>query len=865
MEKAMIKSQASFEQMVAEAYKQCRSALHLSRSPLATGDMIAAGLVLDELSPTPDERGLALRLVLQWAAEQLAPEPSPFPFGADRPLDDPTWRNPHWWRYTILRHRYLEPLHPDDFVEGGRLTETLLALTGIPSADMLYDERTRALREAAQWLKRQQSEGIANDRLQALALSAVLEPLRDQRAAIELLSIASVFDGVFARDALLALAEGEGVTNITAALDLLVSRRCLQEGDDHTSLWMAPALRDYVLARQPRERLQRRHLLAGGWEQRAGHAIEAALHFIAGGEAHRAPALLLALGDEERLEEAATLTPALRALVAPQYSRSLGGGEARALHLLLADLLVGNSQSDEAIAVCREALRHSPTAVEQGIVYRRLAKLYEEQNQQQALSYYQMALERLPADHPETHILLKDRAWIYIQRRDWDAAEADLTRALDWLNAAEVQVASGDAGAVAGVPSVDATSSEASRAKAATVRADIYDGLSNLRRGQGDNLRALADAHAALALREQAGDLLRVGKSFNNLGILYRVMGEYDNAIAAYREAQEIFQWLDNSLLAATALLNIGTAHHFAEQLEQAEHYYLRCLALTDEVGLPLTKVRAHANLVEALFEQGRDEEAVEHWQAGYRLSSESGFDDDLAYLRELVARYPALNGRAEMQEEGGRASDGGRVLGETGKPGAAVTGSETLQEAATADEWRAGRGAAGALEGPAVDADEAVALAVAKRSGRVNAATFMTSAHVSKATATRKLSRLAEAGLLVRHGQGRGTYYTPAPAAGSRAATPVDPAALQARLDALTPRYSTSHGVDRFEVRRLFASTAGEPGGTREAAGVAQAGPTVVRFDVRAVFRRMPELQAFFELEEALSDATRTRINLLI
>jgi hypothetical protein len=37
------------------------------------------------------------------------------------------------------------------------------------------------------------------------------------------------------------------------------------------------------------------------------------------------------------------------------------------------------------------------------------------------------------------------------------------------------------------------------------------------------------------------------------------------------------------------------------------------------------------------------------------------------------------------------------------------------------------------------------------------------------------------------------------------------------------------------------------------------------LRFDVQVTFRRLPDLPEFFELEAALSDAARTRINLIM
>jgi len=47
-----------------------------------------------------------------------------------------------------------------------------------------------------------------------------------------------------------------------------------------------------------------------------------------------------------------------------------------------------------------------------------------------ALGYYQQALERFSRDDPEVLDLLKDRAWLYIFRQEWDKATTDLMLAL---------------------------------------------------------------------------------------------------------------------------------------------------------------------------------------------------------------------------------------------------------------------------------------------------------------------------------------------------------------------------------------------------------------------------------------------------
>ena len=69
-------SDSEFSAEVSLAFRNYASLLNLSRSPLAASDLIGSALVLDAVSPTTDNRGRALRVVLRWAVDRLAPGPT---------------------------------------------------------------------------------------------------------------------------------------------------------------------------------------------------------------------------------------------------------------------------------------------------------------------------------------------------------------------------------------------------------------------------------------------------------------------------------------------------------------------------------------------------------------------------------------------------------------------------------------------------------------------------------------------------------------------------------------------------------------------------------------------------------------------
>jgi len=602
-----------YDLLVNEAFKQYQSLLALSRSPLAATDLVTPALVRDEVTPTAEERGRGLRLVLQWAVTQLAPAAPRYPLGASRPLDDPTWRDPRWWRYNILRHRYLEPLHPDDFVEGGRFTETLLALTGIPSPDVFFGERNRGVHMVAALLARQQRQHESDDEIRRLAIADACRPLAAQPVARTLLTIAALFDDVFSRDLLLSLAVGEGMSTAPNALAWLVERRYLLAGDEGEQLWLAPALRAHFRAEQPAVDLRRRHVRLAENLARRGAQLAAALHYQAAEHWGAAADLILQVATQPGGE----WTPVqLRSLLAAFPAGQPDAPRRRRLHALRVDTYAALGEIDAAIAGARAGLADAPATGEQAELQRRLGKLYEKRNPLHALTYYGQAESLLAPDDPALPVLLKDRGWLHILQRDWVQAEADLTRGLALV-----------------------------RGEQTTLRADLLDALASLHRNRREFPAAIACAQEALALREASGDLLVVAKSLGNLGLLYTGAGAYTEAVAAHREAMATYRRLGHQEMMATAWLNIGMAQHLAGDRTAALAAYQACLAQSREINLPLAEVKALYNLAEANAELGHFVEAAACWQQGMDAARRHRLDDQVRYFLELATTHPQLNG----------------------------------------------------------------------------------------------------------------------------------------------------------------------------------------------------------------------------
>ena len=783
---------SDFAEFVNSALKSYNSVLALARSPLANSALVSPLLVLDDVSPTAEERGRAMRLVLAWAVNRLAPEPMQYPLGTERPFVDPTWSDPRWWRYNILRHRYLEPLHPDDFIEGGRFTETLVALTGIPSPDTFFDERNRAIREVAQWLQEQHDTGRANAELQQLALSEVYQVLQKQQAALDLLGVAATFETVFPRQLLNKMAAIENYQRLEHALDYLVRHRFLLTEDAGSSLWLSPVLRRFIYARQPLALAKRRHQRAADYYTEQDEPLLAVRHLQQAENWATAATMLLASASELISELQST---ELRLLLQRFPISKLAPAQWRDIQILLSDLLMVNGAHTEALAACRSALRVVDSSFYQARIYRRMGKLFEFHNQLHALNYYQQALTRFEIDDPERIDLLKDRAWIYILRKEWILAEQDLLLALAQTPITIQQ------------------------------QADVLDALSYL---CGENQRyteAIQHAQAALALREELGDMGRVAQSFGNLGILYANMGEYVHAIAAHEDALQVHRHLDNRPKIAVCLSNIGLAHHLDGRLQAALANYQESLTICQEIGLPLAESRIHSNLAEVYAQLEQPALAIQHWQSGYALSLQAGFADQIDYFNTLRSQFPLFQS----------------IEVDTRDDDASQPAQSTMR--------------------PALEQDELEIIQLAKAEPRLTPKLIMDLANVSRATATRRLGSLTEKGYLQVHGKGRGTYYTLAEAVASTTQP------LTAAQEASPMANDMSLAILREEVFAVLRKHRQQLFKRYSVAAIGLAAPPainlpqsqlVVRFDSH------PDLEGYLALKQHLSELLQIKVDLL-
>jgi tetratricopeptide (TPR) repeat protein/DNA-binding transcriptional ArsR family regulator len=620
-----------------------------------------------------------------------------------------------------------------------------------------------------------------------------------------LLGIASTFDEIFPRTLLLEITGYERLPAPASWLDTLIVQRYLLTGDEGEKLWLSPILRRYIYELQNKEECRQRHRRIAAHYEREHDALAAARHWQRAGDDGRAIRVLMPavpeLIHELQLKELVELLQQFEA-------RRLDGEQWYRAQLLLSDLLQRAGQFEETLAACRRALQATDDPDKQARVYRRMGKLYESRNQAHALRYYQQAVERFASGDPELAELLKDRGWLYFYRQEWEKAKADLQQALDCAPPQEMRL-----------------------------QADILDAMANLARVRGELERALSYAERALALREEEGDLLAIAKSLGNLGFLYRAMKEYRHAILAHQEALATYQKLGNRELMAAAWLNMGAAHFHGGDLEASINAYRQSLEIGKAMQLPLIELKAHYNLAEALAATGQQARAIRHWNDGYRLCQEHNFGDQAADFLELAQE---IGLPVDLAASTAQSALTDRPLSLT-----------EADEIGTSDPY------AGLSD------DEALVIELARREQNVTARRLMIVADISRATATRRLTALAEKGLLIAQGQGRGAYYslTAAKNRGKERAT--IPSAEGSSGAFSVPLPVPSSVEEKETVRALLQN---ERATLERDYGITSLGILPGNEPVRIIvrFTQTPDLAAFFHLRINLASLLHLEVDLL-
>jgi tetratricopeptide (TPR) repeat protein/DNA-binding CsgD family transcriptional regulator len=126
---------------------------------------------------------------------------------------------------------------------------------------------------------------------------------------------------------------------------------------------------------------------------------------------------------------------------------------------------------------------------------------------------------------------------------------------------------------------------------------------------------------------ERRGDRKGLARILTNLGIVYRDMGDYANAMQYYRSALEVAEEIGDRKAIAQITGNIGQLHTIDAfddyNLSYAEELLLRAIDFTNEISSKPILLDFHKWLAELYQKQGKWQQAHYHLQQFYEIREE--------------------------------------------------------------------------------------------------------------------------------------------------------------------------------------------------------------------------------------------------
>ncbi len=111
----------------------------------------------------------------------------------------------------------------------------------------------------------------------------------------------------------------------------------------------------------------------------------------------------------------------------------------------------------------------------------------------------------------------------------------------------------------------------------------------------------------------------------NTLGIAYRTLGNYKQAINFHQQGLVISREIGDRQGEGKALGNLGNAYYSLGRYEEAIDFHQQCLAIAREIGDRLCEGNALGNLGNSYYSLGRYEEAIDFYQQALVISCEIG------------------------------------------------------------------------------------------------------------------------------------------------------------------------------------------------------------------------------------------------
>lgn len=693
----------------------------------------------------------ALQAALRWVVEQAAPDQPAFAIGTWRPPDDPSWTDPRWWSYTLLRHKYIEPIPPDDYFEGTRLTGTLIARMGLPGRSAYYTELDRALKLASSIVERQFENPRSARIIRRRLLTGLQHKLEQIPSGFEIMGIASIFFRAFPTALLQQMADREGITGAFQTIERLVVERFLIEPDQRSHLLVPPVFRDHLYRQQSADRLQKRHIFAASQIAEDGRLSDRIRHLQLGGDSAGACRQLLdawgTLGSRGTFDELIAIFDGFR-------DNELQPEDRFRVRICRGSHLIRFGYFEQARELFTAMRREAATLENRQLVLIFLGHICSHIDPDSARRYFTAAREAGAGDGPFARFLYSSLGRFHLSRNDAAAAESCLFRA-----------------------------QAAPEHHLIAFTSVLLFALTDLHLMKGDIEAALQSAGELVDYAEAQQDVHLSALALGTLAKVHMEQSAWTPALRYLEQSEALHRKRFNLNETARICALRGTILRRTGRLEAASAAFEEALDCHERIGSRSRgKVEAHIELVSLYAAQDMSARACRHWLEAWRLTEMLGLHEAVPLeLDRLRKTLPALHelpgpggspGKPERPESGiamDHVKRHGRVscsdLMEAAGTGR-TTAYLTLKDLVTAGRLiRSGRGRATRYlaASPAGGEEHYLHGWVMERAvkiGYVTSGMIARQADVSRATAKRVLAALVCAGKIRLSGRGRSTRY---------------------------------------------------------------------------------------------------------
>jgi len=140
-----------------------------------------------------------------------------------------------------------------------------------------------------------------------------------------------------------------------------------------------------------------------------------------------------------------------------------------------------------------------------------------------------------------------------------------------------------------------------------------------------------------LEIMKEKGNKHRISVAHNNIGDIFKMMGKYDVALMYYNKVLAASDSIVNPELEIVALNNIGIVKEMMDDADSAIYYYKIGLAKAEMLNDKMLITRTLGLIGNALFEKGLNVKAKTFLERAFKLSEELEVYEDMSSSSELL------------------------------------------------------------------------------------------------------------------------------------------------------------------------------------------------------------------------------------